>query len=75
MSQEYPKELKPEETCVEPISLIDLPIPRLGPSRSVVLATEYLVIVVEEDMQLSNGPTALYWELIRVIGRHTDSRA
>ena len=42
-----------------------------GPSRSVVLAVEYLVKVVGEDMRLNNGGTALHWHLIAVIQQHT----
>ena len=50
---------------------LGLQIPK-GPSRSVELATEYLASVVEEDMPLKNGKTALYWHLIAVIQQHTN---
>ena len=50
---------------------LDMSIGISVPSRSVELAVGYLVKVVEEDMKLSHGPTALYWHLITVIHKHT----
>lgn len=47
-------------------------IPSQHPSRSVVLATEYLAKVVDEDMVINNGTTALYWHLIATIQQHTN---
>lgn len=50
------------------------PIPGPGPSRSVELATEYLVKVVEQDVGVKNGTTALYCHLIGVIQQHAGKR-
>lgn len=50
----------------------DLPIPSSElPSKSIELAVEYLVKVVEHDIKVNNGTTALYWHLIAVIQQHT----
>jgi hypothetical protein len=42
----------------------------VAPTRSVAIAAEYLVSVVEKDLGTMNGGTALYWHLIHVIHQH-----
>jgi hypothetical protein len=56
----------------EPYSTLSNSLPH--PTRSVVIAAEYLAEVVAKDMGVRSGKTALYWHLIYVIQEHAGKR-
>lgn len=52
----------------ENISTMSSDLP--NPSRSIILATEFLCSMVDEDCGTKNGKTALYWNLIHTVQKH-----